>query len=73
MKAPPFADEINDNLVPLNFKLPVLQPYDRRGDPEDHILAFISGLCLYIRFDYMPSLLGLSLGECLKMVLELKT
>ena len=47
MRAPPFTDDINGELVPPNFKLLVLQPYDGGGDPENHLHAFISAFRLY--------------------------
>ncbi|XP_071919055.1 uncharacterized protein [Coffea arabica] len=47
MRAPPFTDDINGEIVPPNFKLPNLHTYDGRGDPEDHLRAFISAFRLY--------------------------
>nr|XP_027123348.1 uncharacterized protein LOC113740056 [Coffea arabica] len=47
MRAPPFTDDINGEMVPPNFKLPNLHTYDGRGDPEDHLRAFISAFRLY--------------------------
>ncbi|XP_071909560.1 uncharacterized protein [Coffea arabica] len=47
MRAPPFTDDINGERVPPNFKLPNLHTYDGRGDPEDHLRAFISAFRLY--------------------------
>ncbi|XP_071920582.1 uncharacterized protein [Coffea arabica] len=47
MRAPPFTDEINEERLPPNFKLPSINPYDDRGDPEDHIHVFISAFRLY--------------------------
>nr|XP_027102809.1 uncharacterized protein LOC113724064 [Coffea arabica] len=47
MRAPPFTDDINGQMVPPNFKLPNLPTYDGRGDPEDHLRAFISAFRLY--------------------------
>nr|XP_027082689.1 uncharacterized protein LOC113705025 [Coffea arabica] len=47
MRAPPFTDDINEERLPPNFKLPSIQSYDGRGDPEDHIHAFISAFRLY--------------------------
>ncbi|XP_027063199.2 uncharacterized protein [Coffea arabica] len=47
MRAPPFTDDINGERVPPNFKLPNLPTYDGRGDPEDHLRAFISAFRLY--------------------------
>ncbi|XP_027148630.1 uncharacterized protein LOC113749158 [Coffea eugenioides] len=47
MRAPPFTDDINGEIVPPNFKLPNLHTYDGRGDPEDHLRAFISAFLLY--------------------------
>ncbi|XP_027102703.1 uncharacterized protein [Coffea arabica] len=47
MRAPPFTDDINEEMLPPNFKLPAVQSYDGRGDPEDHIHAFISAFRLY--------------------------
>nr|XP_027097533.1 uncharacterized protein LOC113717083 [Coffea arabica] len=43
MRTPPFTDDINGEMVPPNFKLPVLQPYDGR----DHLRVFISTFRLY--------------------------
>ncbi|XP_027090458.2 uncharacterized protein [Coffea arabica] len=42
MRVSPFTDDINGERVLPNFKLPVLQPYAGRGDPENHLRAFIS-------------------------------
>ncbi|XP_071926066.1 uncharacterized protein [Coffea arabica] len=47
MRAPPFTDDINGEMVPPNFKLPNLHTYDGRNDPEDHLRAFISAFRLY--------------------------
>nr|XP_027063200.1 uncharacterized protein LOC113689656 [Coffea arabica] len=47
MRATPFTDDINGEMVPPNFKLPNLHTYDGRGDPEDHLRAFISAFRLY--------------------------
>ncbi|XP_027156819.1 uncharacterized protein LOC113757958 [Coffea eugenioides] len=47
MRAPPFTDDINGEMVPPNFKLPNLHTYDGRGDPENHLRAFISAFRLY--------------------------
>ncbi|XP_071933541.1 uncharacterized protein [Coffea arabica] len=47
MRAPPFTDDINGEMVHPNFKLPNLHTYDGRGDPEDHLRAFISAFRLY--------------------------
>ncbi|XP_071926054.1 uncharacterized protein [Coffea arabica] len=47
MRALPFTDDINEERLPPNFKLPLIQSYDGRGDPEDHIHAFISAFRLY--------------------------
>ncbi|XP_027178054.1 uncharacterized protein LOC113777217 [Coffea eugenioides] len=47
MRAPLFTDDINREMVPPNFKLPVLHYYDGRGDLEDHLCAFISAFRLY--------------------------
>ncbi|XP_071909636.1 uncharacterized protein [Coffea arabica] len=47
MRAPPFTDDINGEMVPPNFKLPNLPTYDGRGDPENHLRAFISAFRLY--------------------------
>nr|XP_027123991.1 uncharacterized protein LOC113740648 [Coffea arabica] len=47
MRAPPFMDDINEERLPPNFKLPSIQSYDGRGDPENHIHAFISAFRLY--------------------------
>ncbi|XP_071920747.1 uncharacterized protein [Coffea arabica] len=47
MRAPPFTDDINGEMVPPNFRLPNLHTYDGRGDPEDHLRAFISAFRLY--------------------------
>ncbi|XP_071906205.1 uncharacterized protein [Coffea arabica] len=47
MSAPPFTDDINEERLPPNFKLPAVPPYDGRGDPEDHIHAFISAFRLH--------------------------
>ncbi|XP_071923109.1 uncharacterized protein [Coffea arabica] len=47
MRAPPFTDDINEERLPPNFKLPAIPSYDGRGDPEDHIHAFISAFRLY--------------------------
>nr|XP_027086741.1 uncharacterized protein LOC113708488 [Coffea arabica] len=47
MRAPPFTDDINGEMVPPNFKLPNLHTYDGRDDPEDHLRAFISAFRLY--------------------------
>ncbi|XP_027182319.1 uncharacterized protein LOC113780742 [Coffea eugenioides] len=47
MRVPPFTDDINGEMVSPNFKLQELQPYDGRGDPEDHLRAFISAFRLY--------------------------
>nr|XP_027099139.1 uncharacterized protein LOC113718431 [Coffea arabica] len=47
MRVPPFTDDINGEMVPPNFELPVLHSYDGRGDPEDHLRAFISAFRLY--------------------------
>ncbi|XP_027150491.1 uncharacterized protein LOC113750749 [Coffea eugenioides] len=41
MRVSPFTDDINGERVLPNFKLPVLQPYARRGDHENHLRAFI--------------------------------
>ncbi|XP_071933903.1 uncharacterized protein [Coffea arabica] len=46
-RAPPFTDDINEKRLPPNFKLPSIPSYDGRGDPEDHIHAFISAFRLY--------------------------
>ncbi|XP_027094951.1 uncharacterized protein [Coffea arabica] len=46
-RAPPFTDDINEERLPPNFKLPSIPSYDGRGDPEDHIHAFISAFRLY--------------------------
>ncbi|XP_027070680.2 uncharacterized protein [Coffea arabica] len=51
MRAPPFTDDINGEMVPPNFKLPVLESYDDRGDPENHLRAFISTFRLYCVLD----------------------
>ncbi|XP_071924151.1 uncharacterized protein [Coffea arabica] len=47
MRAPPFTDDINEERLPPNFKLPAIPSYDGRGDLEDHIHAFISAFRLY--------------------------
>ncbi|XP_027174210.1 uncharacterized protein LOC113773797 [Coffea eugenioides] len=47
MRAPPFTDDINEERLPPNFKLPSIPSYDGRGDPENHIHAFISAFRLY--------------------------
>ncbi|XP_027150254.1 uncharacterized protein LOC113750488 [Coffea eugenioides] len=47
MRAPPFTDDINEERLPPNFKLPAIPSYDGRGDPENHIHAFISAFRLY--------------------------
>ncbi|XP_071939899.1 uncharacterized protein [Coffea arabica] len=47
LRAPPFTDDINGEMVPPNFKLPALRSYDGRGDPEDHLRAFLSAFRLY--------------------------
>ena len=47
IRAPSFTDKINGEMVPLTFKLPILQAYDRRDDPEDHLYTFISAFRLY--------------------------
>nr|XP_027089516.1 uncharacterized protein LOC113710608 [Coffea arabica] len=47
MRAPPFTDDINEERLPPNFNLPAIPSYDGRGDPEDHIHAFISAFRLY--------------------------
>ncbi|XP_071920730.1 uncharacterized protein [Coffea arabica] len=47
MRAPPFTDDINEERLPPNFKLPAVQSYDGGGDPENHIHAFISAFRLY--------------------------
>ena len=47
MRALPFTDDINKEMLPPNFKLPTISPYDGRGDLEDHIHAFISAFRLY--------------------------
>ena len=44
IRAPSFTDEINGEMVPLTFKLPILQAYDGRDDPEDHLCTLISAL-----------------------------
>ena len=46
MRVPPFTDDINKERFPHYFKLPALPPYDGRGDPEDHLCAFISAFRL---------------------------
>ena len=51
MRAPPFTDDINRKRVPPNFKFPVLPPYYGRGDPEDHLRAFISAFRLFYVLD----------------------
>ncbi|XP_027155690.1 uncharacterized protein LOC113780842 [Coffea eugenioides] len=47
LRAPPFTDDINGEMVPPNFKLPALRSYDGRGDPEVHLRAFLSAFRLY--------------------------
>ncbi|XP_071906224.1 uncharacterized protein [Coffea arabica] len=47
MRTPPFTDDINEERLPPNFNLLSIQSYDGRGDPEDHIHAFISVFRLY--------------------------
>ncbi|XP_027156893.1 uncharacterized protein LOC113758061 [Coffea eugenioides] len=47
MRALPFTDDINGEMVPPNFKLPVLHPYDGQGDPKDRLRVFISAFRLY--------------------------
>ncbi|XP_027088750.1 uncharacterized protein [Coffea arabica] len=47
MRAPPFTDDINEERLPPNFKLPSISSYDGRGDPEDYIHAFISAFRIY--------------------------
>ena len=37
MRAPLFIDDINGEMVPPNFKLLILQSYDRRDNPEDYL------------------------------------
>nr|XP_027086729.1 uncharacterized protein LOC113708473 [Coffea arabica] len=47
MRAPPFTDDINEERLLSNFKLPVIPSYDGRCDPEYHIHVFISAFRLY--------------------------
>ena len=51
MRAPPFTDDINEEKLPSNFKLPAIPSYDGRGDPKDHIHAFILAFWLYCILD----------------------
>ncbi|XP_027158226.1 uncharacterized protein LOC113759845 [Coffea eugenioides] len=46
-RAPPFTDDINEERLPPNFKLPSIPSYDGRGDPEYHNHAFISAFRIY--------------------------
>ncbi|RWV89203.1 hypothetical protein GW17_00048656 [Ensete ventricosum] len=36
-----------DKLIPLNFRLPSLEVYDRNSDPTEHIPAFRAQIALY--------------------------
>ncbi|RWV78093.1 hypothetical protein BHE74_00018511 [Ensete ventricosum] len=35
----PFVQEIQDKPISLNFRLPMLEAYDRGSDPTEHIIA----------------------------------
>ncbi|XP_071924826.1 uncharacterized protein [Coffea arabica] len=74
MRAPPFTDDINEERLPLNFKLPAVQSYDGRGDPEDHIHVFISAFppILHSGPRHMPGLSSIPPRNCSKMVLALE-
>ncbi|RRT58221.1 hypothetical protein B296_00018420 [Ensete ventricosum] len=43
----PFVPEIQDRLVPPNFRLPSLESYDGSSNPSEHIIVFRAQLALY--------------------------
>ncbi|RRT64406.1 hypothetical protein B296_00020231 [Ensete ventricosum] len=47
----PFVQEIQDKPVSLNFRLPMLEAYDRSSDIMEHIVAFQAQMALYDTFD----------------------
>ena len=51
MKALQFTANINNELVPFNFKLSNLSYYDGKGDPKDDTRVLISMFKLYCFLD----------------------
>lgn len=43
----PFTQEIQDNLVTLNFRLSALETYDSSSDPTKHVIAFRAQMAFY--------------------------
>ena len=43
----PFTQEVQDKPVPLNFRLPTLETYDKGSDPMEHISLFWAQMALY--------------------------
>lgn len=43
----PFIPEIQDKLVPPNFRLPILKAYDGGSNPTEHVAAFQAYMALY--------------------------
>ncbi|RZR83740.1 hypothetical protein BHM03_00010469 [Ensete ventricosum] len=42
-----FAPKILDKLIPSNFRLPTLEPYDGSTDPSEHVAAFRAQIALF--------------------------
>ncbi|RRT63029.1 hypothetical protein B296_00012278 [Ensete ventricosum] len=47
----PFVHDIQDNPIPLYFRLPTLEAYDGSSDPTEHIVAFQTHMALYSSSD----------------------